>query len=143
MGNTSHNAQAGQQHHGEYHFTPLNTYLKVYAILLVFTVITVVIAQFHFGVFNTLIAMAIATVKVWYVLTYFMGMRYETALNRVTIGSSLFFALLLFGFTAMDLFSRETFTRYNDVLNPAPNTSVTEDGKTVPKPSEANQESAE
>lgn len=124
-------------HHGEYHVTPLSTYLKVWTILLVFTVITVWIAQFNFGIFNTLIAMAIATFKVWLVLSYFMGLRYEGLLNRVTIGSSLLFALIFFSLTGMDVFTRETTTRFNDIQKPAPNTTVSPEGKTLTAPAPA------
>jgi cytochrome c oxidase subunit 4 len=115
----------------QYHFTPLSTYLRVYVILLVLTVITVIAAQFHFGIFNTFIAMAIATLKIWYVVGYFMGMKHEGKLNIVTISSTLVFIVIFVGYIAIDVASRKYFSNYNSILKPAPNTKATTDGKTV------------
>ncbi len=92
------------------HTTSLNTYLKVYGALLVLTVLTVWIAQFHFGALNTVIAMFIATIKVLVVMYWFMHLNHDTTLNKVVIGSAFFFVFVFFGFIAIDVFSRHNFS---------------------------------
>lgn len=78
----------------------------VFIFLLVFTVITVAIAQFDFGQLNFPIAMLIATVKAFAVVLFFMGMKYDSNDNRVIFATSFIFLFIFLGFTAMDLFSR-------------------------------------
>ncbi|MES2769118.1 MAG: cytochrome C oxidase subunit IV family protein [Bdellovibrionota bacterium] len=94
---------------GQHHITPLKTFLKVYATLVFLTVFTVYTAtQWHIGVLNTPLAMLIATVKVLIVMFWFMHLKYDTKLNKVTIFSAFFFLFVFFGFSALDV-----FTRYN------------------------------
>ncbi|PKA02472.1 cytochrome C oxidase subunit IV family protein, partial [Leptospira ellisii] len=64
------------------------------------------VAGIDFGAMNVIIAMAVATVKASLVLGYFMHLKYDTVLNRVIFGSGLFFLLLLFGFSAADIYTR-------------------------------------
>jgi cytochrome c oxidase subunit 4 len=93
----------------EHHITPLSTYLKVYAALVVLTVVTVVVAHVNLGIFNTFVALLIATVKSGLVLAYFMHLKAEGKLNRVTIASALLFALIFYSLTASDIFTRKNF----------------------------------
>ncbi len=92
---------------GQHHITPLKTFLKVYATLVFLTVFTVYTAtQWHIGVLNTPLAMLIATVKVLIVMFWFMHLKYDTKLNKVTIFSAFFFLAVFFGFAALDVFTR-------------------------------------
>lgn len=75
--------------------------------LLVFTLITVAVAQFDFGAINFPLAMVIATFKAMLVMLYFMGLKYDNNENRVIFfGSFAFFGFFLF-YVAADLFNRD------------------------------------
>ncbi len=96
--------------HGQHHITPLKTFLKVYTSLIALTIFTVYTAtQWNLGWLNTPLAMLIATVKVAIVALWFMHLKYDTKLNKVTFLSAFFFLLLFFGLTAMDVFTRDNF----------------------------------
>lgn len=97
------------QGHGsshEHHIIPLKTYLAVFAALLVFTVITVVAAQFDFGAANTIIAIGIASVKAGLVMAIFMHMKYDDKLYIVIILTSVFFLIVMYFFSVLDFFTR-------------------------------------
>lgn len=92
---------------GQHHISPLSTFLKVYATLIVLTILTVFTAtQVNLGNFNTPLAMLIATIKVLIVMLWFMHLKYDSLLNKITIASAFFFLIVFFGFTAMDVFTR-------------------------------------
>lgn len=91
-----------------FHVTPLNTYLKVAGALFVLTFLTVGFHAIHeyLGPLANLIAFAIAGVKAFLVLAYFMHLKYDTKLNRWMFASGFFFLLLLFIICAIDAYSR-------------------------------------
>lgn len=89
-----------------YHITPFRTYIRVFLILVVLTVLTVAVAQVDFGPLNALIAFAIATVKALYVMGYFMHLKFDSIANRVIVGTSLFFLFVLFAICAIDFATR-------------------------------------
>jgi caa(3)-type oxidase subunit IV len=70
------------------------------------TVVTVWIGQYNFGSFNMFIAMGIAAIKASLVMTFFMHLKYDTAVNNIFILSSFFFLGLLFLFTLSDFVTR-------------------------------------
>ena len=92
--------------HDAHHIIPISVYAGVLGILLVGTVITVAAAQFDFGSMNTVIAMAIATIKAGFVMLYFMHLRYDDNMNRAIFGSGFFFLILLFAFSVVDIYTR-------------------------------------
>lgn len=91
---------------GKHHIIPFNVYIKVLSALLVLTVVTVIAAQFHFGAFNTVIAMAIASVKAGLVLAFFMHLKYDDRLYLVWFGSAVFFLIVLWLFCWVDIYTR-------------------------------------
>ncbi len=97
---------SGQQASHEHHIIPFATYLKVFVALLVLTVITVAAARVDFGALNAVVAFAIASVKAGLVLAIFMHLKYDDKLNRVIIGSSVFFLVILWIFCILDIFTR-------------------------------------
>ena len=99
-------AQNENHGHGAHHVTPAKTYFLVYASLLVLTILTVAVSRIDLGHLNMVVAMLVATVKASIVALYFMGLKYEGKLNRVVFCSGFFFLIILFAFTAMDIFSR-------------------------------------
>ncbi|XDD50485.1 cytochrome C oxidase subunit IV family protein [Leptospira sp. WS92.C1] len=95
-----------EEAHGSHHIISVKTYSLIFATLIFFTFVTVWVAGIDFGAMNVIIAMAVATVKASLVLAFFMHLKYDTMMNRVIFGSGLLFLLLLFGFSAADIFTR-------------------------------------
>lgn len=91
------------QHH---HIIPLKVYFSVIALLLVLTVVTVAVAQVHFGAWNTVIAMLIASIKAGFVLAYFMHLKYDNKLYLVCFGTGIFFLIVLYLFCWLDITTR-------------------------------------
>jgi cytochrome c oxidase subunit 4 len=89
-----------------HHVIPFDVYIKIFAALIVFTVITVVASQVDFGAWNVVIAMAIASIKAGLVLAYFMHLKYDDKLYVVMFGTGIFFLIVLFLFTFLDIHSR-------------------------------------
>lgn len=93
--------------HGQHHITPVSTFVKVYLSLIGLTILTVATALgLDLGILNTPLAMVIATAKVLIVMAWFMHLKYDTRLNRLTLASAFFFLLLFYGLTAIDVFTR-------------------------------------
>ncbi len=92
-----------QQHH---HMIPLKIYIQVLVLLLVLTAITVAAAQVNFGPWNTVIAMAIASIKAGFVLAFFMHLKYDDKLYRVCFGTAIFFLIVLYAFSKLDIVTR-------------------------------------
>ncbi len=69
--------------------------------LLIFTFITIEIAQFDFQTLTVVIALVVATIKSYLVATYFMHLKFENKfLQAIVIGVGLlFFAVLFILFT--------------------------------------------
>ncbi len=88
------------------HIVPFKTYLSVLIALLVLTVITVGVAQIDFGVLNAFFAMLIATVKAALVLLYFMHLKYDDKIYWVVFGTAVFFVVILFLFSKLDIITR-------------------------------------
>lgn len=104
------------------HVCTAGAFFKVYVALLFLTVITVGVAQFDFGEFNMLIAMAIASVKAALVMAIFMHLRWDTPINNIAFIGSLVFLALLFLFTLADFATRAdadpAMNRPAEVANP-------------------------
>lgn len=85
---------------------PLKVYFNVLFALLVLTVVTVGAARIDFGALNTIIALAIASVKASLVLMYFMHLKYDDKTYWVMFGSAIFFLLILYFFSELDIMTR-------------------------------------
>lgn len=90
----------------QHHIIPLKTYLNVAIALFVLTVLTVVFHQMHLGVLAAPVAFLIAAIKASLVLLYFMHLKYDNMMNRVIFGSAFFFLILLYAFSAVDIYTR-------------------------------------
>jgi cytochrome c oxidase subunit 4 len=64
------------------------------------------VAQYDLGKWNMIVAMAVATCKAFFVLAYFMHLKYDNMLNRVIFLSAFAFLALLFAFSFGDIISR-------------------------------------
>ena len=92
--------------HGEHHIvTPLQ-YMFVFITLLVFTGITVAAAYVDLGIFNPVIALAIACFKAVVVILFFMHIKYQSNLIKMTVASGFFTFLILIVMTLTDYISR-------------------------------------
>ena len=92
--------------HQEHHIIPIKTYFQILGILLVLTVATVAVAQFDFGFLNTMIAMAVASAKAYFVLAIFMHLKYDDRMYLGLFFISVFFLLVLYLFLVVDLGTR-------------------------------------
>ena len=91
----------------EHHITGPKTYLAVLLALIVFTIITVWVAQFDFGSLNTIVALLIASIKGTLVALFFMHLRHDKFSAIIFIGGLLFLAVFLI-FTLFDIDTRQT-----------------------------------
>ena len=79
-------------------------YVRTYLLLLVLLAVTVAVAFVHLGPFNIVIALAIASVKAWFVALNFMHLRESHRLTwLVAIGAFLWLAILICGLLMDDL----------------------------------------
>ncbi len=92
--------------HAEHHIvTPLQ-YCYVFGTLLLFTGITVAAAYVELGVFNPIVALAIASFKAVVVILFFMHVKYQSNLIKITVGAGFFTFLALVTMTLLDYISR-------------------------------------
>ena len=102
-------------HHADHHITPFNVYLKVAIALFVLTFLTVGFHAIHqyLGGAAALIAFAIAAVKAYLVMAYFMHLKYESLMNRVIFATGFFFLALLFIISILDILTRNPVSLFS------------------------------
>lgn len=85
----------------EKHIVGYKFNILVWIDLLIFTLITIEIAQFDFQALTVVIALLVASIKTYLVGTYFMHLKFENRfLKGIVIGvAALFVAVLFFLFT--------------------------------------------
>lgn len=86
---------------------PVKVYAAVFLALMVLTTVTVYVAFLDLGIFNNIVALAIAVTKATLVVLYFMHMRYNTSLNKVALVATIFFFALLIGMVFSDVLTRD------------------------------------
>jgi cytochrome c oxidase subunit IV len=84
----------------------IRIYTWVFLALLILAALTTAVAYVDLGIFNTLIAMFIATCKMLLVALFFMHLRYKAGLSRIASIAGLFWLGLLVAFTLADVFTR-------------------------------------
>jgi cytochrome c oxidase subunit 4 len=92
--------------HAEHHIVTPIQYLYVYISLLIGTALTVWAADQNFHVFNPIIALAIASTKMVIVILFFMHVKYQSNLIKMTVGAGFFTFLVLITMTLSDYISR-------------------------------------
>ena len=88
------------------HVAPKSMYYTVFMALMVLTFITWAITYVDLGEFNLILALAVAITKAMLVIVYFMHLKWSPKLIKVTIGSSIFFLMIMFTMTLSDYLSR-------------------------------------
>ncbi len=101
------NEHLTEEHVPHIHITPLSTYLLVFAALSIGTVLTVVAAHYDLGMFNTPIALLIASVKAVLVILFFMHVIHSTRLTWVIVIGSFLWLGVLFVLTLADYLTRK------------------------------------
>lgn len=68
------------------HTTEYRVLAKVLLVLMLLTFLTISVTSFHLGAFTVTVALLIAGVKGFLVLSYFMHLKYESLLLRILVG---------------------------------------------------------
>jgi cytochrome c oxidase subunit 4 len=92
--------------HADHHIVTPVTYAIVFVSLLVGTAITVAAAYIDLGIFNPVVALAIACTKAVIVILFFMHVKYQSKLVKLTVGAGFFTFLVLITMTLTDYVSR-------------------------------------
>src|SRR5215467_4091557 len=96
------------------HIVSARLYWLIWAILIVCTVLTAVVATVDLGKFNTVVALGIATFKASLVVLIFMHVKYTSEkMTKAILLAAVFWLLLLLVLSLTDYSSR-----YNGSLNP-------------------------
>jgi cytochrome c oxidase subunit 4 len=93
------------EHSGHHIVTPA-TYIMVYITLLIFTGLTVVAAYVDLHIFNPIVALAIASTKAVIVILFFMHVKYQSRLIKLTVAAGFFAFCMLSTLTLSDYMSR-------------------------------------
>ena len=95
-----------EQGEPEHHIVSPMVYVVILLALIVGTAATVWASFLELGVWNPIIALAIATSKMMLVVLFFMHVKYSTKLTKLTVGAGAFTFLILVGMTLADYFTR-------------------------------------
>ncbi len=112
--------------HSSGHISPISLYITIFLALLVGTALTVGAAFVDLGQFNFAVAMAIAAFKASLVVWYFMHVKYQSSLTKLTVATGLFFLTILLGMMMIDYGGR-AFSPQS-----APTDPMSEMGKPAP-----------
>ena len=88
------------------HIVPYKTFAIVWIGLLILTGITIAVAQYNLGAFNIWVALGIATLKSGLVVAFFMHMKYENRLFKLSLFAALAILAIFIGFTFFDVLYR-------------------------------------
>lgn len=102
---------AHKHDHTEHHITPLDVYIKIAGALFILTFLTVGahVLKEHYPVlqpFGGLVAFAIAAVKAYLVMAFFMHLKYDVPSNRIIFSMGFIFLGIFFFFSALDIYTR-------------------------------------
>ena len=92
--------------HSEHHIVSPLQYCYVFGTLILGTIITVIAADINLGVFNPIVALGIASTKAVIVILFFMHVKYQSHLIKVTVAAGFFTFLVLVTMTLVDYMSR-------------------------------------
>lgn len=92
--------------HHSHTVVPPKVYAIIFGTLLIFTALTVYASGVELGVFNAVVALAIAVIKGTLVVLFFMHIKYSSKLVKLTICSGFFTFLVLIALTLTDYMSR-------------------------------------
>jgi cytochrome c oxidase subunit 4 len=105
--------------HGSGHVSPISLYVTIFLSLMVLTAVTVGAAYVDLGAFNFSVAMLIASFKATLVVWFFMHVKYQSSLTKLTVATGLYFLAILLGMFLLDYGSK---TGPPGILVPMPQT---------------------
>jgi cytochrome c oxidase subunit IV len=85
---------------------PVRTYVLTFVALLILTAATTGVAYIDLGVFNTVVALAIAVIKMLLVILFFMHVKYHPGLTRLAIICAFFWLGIMMTLTLSDELTR-------------------------------------
>jgi cytochrome c oxidase subunit 4 len=88
------------------HIVPKRVYYTIFAILMLCTLLTVLIAFVDLGALNIVAALTIAVFKATLVVLYFMHVKYSTRLTWAVVVGSVFWLGILIVLTMGDYLTR-------------------------------------
>jgi cytochrome c oxidase subunit IV len=89
------------------HISSVKLYITIWITLMVGTMLTVAAAKIDLGVFNPIVALAIASTKAVLVVLFFMHVKYaHEKLTKMVIVTAIFFFLILLALTMADYSTR-------------------------------------
>lgn len=88
------------------HVSPVSLYITIFSALMILTAATVGAAFVNLGQFNFPVAMVIAAFKASLVVWYFMHVKYQSHLTKLTLATGLFFLTILLGMMLIDYSSK-------------------------------------
>lgn len=97
------------------HVSPVSLYVTIFLALMVLTAVTVGAAFVDLGPFNFPVALAIALFKASLVIWYFMHVKYQSPLTKLTVATGLFFLVILLTLTMID-YTSKAFTPMPAIL---------------------------
>jgi len=92
--------------HQKHSIVGARVYLLVFLVLMICTGLTTWVAFIDLGIFNPVIALAIACFKATLVVLFFMHIYYSSKLLKLTVISGVFIFLVLITMTLSDYISR-------------------------------------
>jgi cytochrome c oxidase subunit 4 len=92
--------------HGAGHISPISMYITIFLLLMVLTGVTVGAAYVDLGIFNFAVAMLIACFKASLVVWFFMHVKYQSKLTKLTVATGLFFLGILLSLMLVDYGSK-------------------------------------
>ncbi|MGC2639832.1 MAG: cytochrome C oxidase subunit IV family protein [Acidobacteriaceae bacterium] len=92
--------------HHEEHIVSPRVYLIIGACLLLLTGTTAGVSYIDLGVFNAVVALAIACLKMTLVVLFFMHVKYSSKLTKLTVAAGFFTFIVLLTMTMTDYISR-------------------------------------
>lgn len=96
------NGQLVEAEAPEKHVMSLGMHVKIWAALMVLTVLTVLVSLADFGTYALAAALTIAFIKSALVVTYFMHLKYDKFFHTFIFFTALFFVALFFTITFYD-----------------------------------------
>jgi len=92
--------------HASHHVVTPRTYIMVFITLLIFTGLTVAAAYVDLHIFNPIVALAIASTKAVIVILFFMHVKYQSRLIKLTVAAGFFAFFMLTTLSLSDYISR-------------------------------------
>ncbi|PYP84659.1 MAG: oxidase [Candidatus Angelobacter sp. Gp1-AA117] len=81
-------------------------YYAVFGALVIGTLLTWGVAFVDLGIFNPIVALAIACTKATLVILFFMHVRYSSKLTMITVAAGFFWLMLLISLSLSDYLTR-------------------------------------